>query len=201
MNQEEGEMMPSSSNEGILSGLQAQLANLRSEVDTLVAPTSELLNRFENRLVNFENKFGALGPSMKSLPDELDALTKRIAQVERSCAPTSATQNEGSNGRSSSGDMTASFHKVLRCAQKDIEMNTSRLKDLDTMVGALRGRLEILWPLVCTSSQQHDKGAVATGNAPLLANEIEDLFASREALRREVQSAEEGAQGRLKELR
>jgi hypothetical protein len=80
-------------------------------------------------------------------------------------------------------------------------MNTSRVKDLDSIVGALRGRLELLWPVVSTSVKQHS-GAVATDNAPTPANvEIENLFASKEALRREMQSAEEGVQGRLKDLR
>jgi hypothetical protein len=191
-----------SSTEGILLGVQAELVSLRSEVDTLVLPTRELLNRFEDRLVNVENDFGALDPSMKSLRDELDALTKRIAQFERSCVPTSSAQNESSSGRNNSGDMAANFHKALRCAQKDIEMNTSRVKDLDSIVSALRGRLEVLWPVVGTSLQQQRSGAIATGNALPPANlEIENLFASKEALRREMLSAEEGVQGRLKELR
>jgi hypothetical protein len=45
-------MAPDSSNEGILPGLQAEMASLRSEVVTPVPPTRELLNRFGNRLVN-----------------------------------------------------------------------------------------------------------------------------------------------------
>jgi hypothetical protein len=210
--------------ERIVSGLQAQLVALRSEVHALqvgnnvaqpppkcdtASPSRERINRLEARLANAEN-IRAVDDSSNSLRVDLDALMKRLAHLERSWARPSSANN------TSNGEDIANFQKALRGVQKEAEMNTSRLKDLDTTVAALRGRLEVIWPIVgmslhggAASGAMIKTGEVlssGSGETPdlLAAPQVESLFASRDAhdaLRRDVLSIDDGMQGRFKDLR
>jgi len=205
----------------------------------------------ESRLAKLES-IGAgaasSGNALESLRNGLDALTKRLTRLERSCAKPSVTNDaccaddlngldvltkrltrlERSCAKSSSandaysGDDLANFQKALRGTQKDVEMNTSRIKDLDATVTALRGRLELIWPIVGASlhgsvtsdvTKSTDAASGGSGETPdlLVAPPLEAHFATKEAheaLRRDLQSIGEsigsgmqGMRGNLDDLR
>merc|ERR1711977_568274 len=73
------------------------------------------------------------------------------------------------------------------------------MEDLDATVIALRGRLEVIWPIAGMALKSADAASGGSGETPdlLAAPQLEELFATKEAhnaLHQEMQSIGNGMQ-------